>query len=612
MRQPSSQPRFTEPGSINIPVGRIPRADLIKPENPSHIAQEVVEKLNQALHVQDIRNISAWFYEDGYWRDHLALSWDLRTLKGPNAIRAMLEKGCQLTEMKLDISSEFRAPRLEIRGDLTTVQFFFTFTTKVGTGRGIARLVPVNSEWKIWTMYTSLQELNGHEEPAGARRTVGPEQLTPGKNWQELRREEVAFENRDPIVLIIGAGQAGLTLSARLKMLKLSSLCIDTNTTVGDNWRARYHNLVLHDSVWYDHLPYVPFPDSWPIFTAKDKLADFFEAYAKILELNIWMQTQVKQSTWDASKKQWTVTLETIAADGSRTIRVVRPFHVVQATGHSGQKQMPNVPGMDRYEGELLHSSDFKGAQKGNEGKKAVVIGACNSAHDICHDLWNKGYDVTMIQRSSTLVVTPRTIGQTLLGGLYVEGGPPVEDADLMTWSVPSELSKAFGKMASRVSKKLDAPILEGLAKAGFRLNSGPDDAGFFMDYLQRGGGYYIDVGTSQLIVDGRIKVISGRGVRDILPRAIRLLDGTEVPADMIVFATGYQNMRSQTRQIFGEGLADQVDDVWGFDSEGEVRSMWRRTKHPGFWYMGGNLALCRYFSRMLALQIKAVQEGLI
>ncbi|MCJ1228591.1 hypothetical protein MMC12_005252 [Toensbergia leucococca] len=178
-----------------------------------------------------------------------------------------------------------------------------------------------------------------------------------------------------------------------------------------------------------------------------------------------------------------------------------------------------------------------------------------------------------------------------------------------------------------------DKDLLTGLEKAGFKLDHGPDDAGispspiidyvaniftertqigFFMKYFQRGGGYYIDVGASQLIIDGKIKIKQGQEISEVKPRSLLFADGTELPADEVVFATGYQNMRGTASKIFGNELGDRVKDVWGFDDEGELRTMWRRTGHPGFWFFGGNLALCRYFSRMLALQIKALEEGVM
>jgi cation diffusion facilitator CzcD-associated flavoprotein CzcO len=396
-------------------------------------------------------------------------------------------------------------------------------------------------------------------------------------------------------------------------MLGINALIIDRNERIGDNWRQRYHQLVLHDPVWYDHMPYLNFPSSWPIFTPKDKLAEFFESYAKLLELNVWTSTNIKSSSWDPSKSRWTVVLERRKADGIIETRTLHPKHIIQATGHSGEKNFPShTPGISDFKGDLLcHSSEFPGAKMNGKGKKAIVVGCCNSGHDIAQDYFEKGYDVTMVQRSSTCVISSKAILAIGLAGLYDEQGPPVEDADVTFWSIPSAVLKGIQRDVTAIQNKHDAELLAGLEKAGFKLDKGPDGSGLFMKYFQRGGGYYIDVGASQLIVDGKIKIKQGQEIAEILPHSIRFEDGSELPADEIIFATGYKNMRSQARKIFGDELADQVKDVWGFDEEGELRTIWKKTGHPGFWFHGGNLALCRYWSRMLALQIKALEEGI-
>lgn len=395
-------------------------------------------------------------------------------------------------------------------------------------------------------------------------------------------------------------------------MLGIGTLMIDQNDRVGDNWRKRYHQLVLHDPVWFDHLPYVPFPSNWPIFTPKDKLAEFFECYVKLLELNVWTRTTLTGSSWSDASKQWTVQLQRQKEDGSTETVTLRPRHIIQATGHSGKKNMPEFKGASSFQGtRLCHSSDFRGADPDSRGKKAVVVGSCNSGHDIAQDYYEKGYEVTMVQRSSTCVVSSSAITEIALKGLYEESGPPTEDADLWLWSIPPELFKAQQLKVTGVQNQHDRATLEGLERAGFQVDRGPDDAGLFLKYFQRGGGYYIDVGASQLIADGKIAVKHGQEITEIRPHGIRFADGTELEADEIVLATGYQNMRTQARLLFGDELADRVGDVWGFDREGEFRTIWRRSGHPGFWFMGGNLALCRYYSRLLALQIKATELGL-
>ncbi|KAL5117909.1 hypothetical protein ACEQ8H_004228 [Pleosporales sp. CAS-2024a] len=604
-----------ELGSVNLQVGEYPETSKSASVDANNVANDLVSKLNDALAKKDGDGASTLFLADkSYWRDHLALTWDFRTVKGSQRIRELLLQGAKI-QLQVDQSSAFRAPKfgpIDAWGDVHGIQFFITFETELGRGDGVVNLAEENGEWKFFTVYTSLQELKGHEEPTKHRRTKGVKHGgdPARKNWKE--RREAEKENIEPRVLIIGAGQGGLTVAARLKMLHVPTLMIDSNERIGDNWRKRYHQLVLHDPVWYDHMPYIPFPQHWPIFTPKDKLAEFFEAYVNLLELNAWTSTDIKSATWDESKKQWTVEVERRKADGSVEKRTLHPRHVVQATGHSGKKNMPEIKGMDSFQGtRLCHSSEHPGANPFSKNKKAIVVGCCNSGHDIAQDFFEKGYDVTIVQRSTTCVVSSEAICEIGLKGLYDEDAPPVEDADLFLWSIPSELFKAQQIKVTRKQAEHDKKLHQGLAAAGFQLDSGPMDAGLAIKYFQRGGGYYIDVGASQLIIDGKIKVKQGQELKQVLPDGLEFQDGSKLEADEIVFATGYQNMRTQARLLFGDEVADGVSDVWGFNEEGEFRTMWQRSGHGGLWFMGGNLAASRFYSRKLALQIKAVEEGL-
>ncbi|KAK9472389.1 uncharacterized protein V1510DRAFT_417353 [Dipodascopsis tothii] len=389
-------------------------------------------------------------------------------------------------------------------------------------------------------------------------------------------------------------------------MVGVDALIVDKNERVGDNWRKRYKFLVLHDPVWYDHLPYMPFPSSWPVFTPKDKLADYFEHYARSLELNVWLQTTVSSAEYDRATRTWTVKLK--RADG--TERVLHPHHVIQATGHSGEPNIPTFEGQENFKGKLVHSSqhttgaDFR-------GQKAVVVGCCNSGHDIAHDFFEQGADVTIYQRSSTYIMSSENGLGTLFKNLYEEGGPTVEQADAIFYSNPIEVHQILGKDITRQIANLDKDILEGLQKAGMKLDWGYDGSGFLLKYYRRGGGYYLDVGCSKLIADGSVKIKQGSTIKRLTETGIEFADGTTLDADIIVLATGYSNMRETGRKIFGSKVADQCNDVWGLDEENELRTMWRNSGHPGYWFHGGNLAHCRYFSKRLALQILAEEVGL-
>ncbi|KAK4675061.1 hypothetical protein QC764_501680 [Podospora pseudoanserina] len=607
------------PGSVNLPPYPWPATAKDTSVDPVSIAESVTSKLNGSLSSGDFASISELFIDNGFWRDHLALSWTPRTIKTSAAIADYLSSSpTKLSSVQVDLTSEFRKPQIAsfapgASPDVKGIAFYINWGTSLGTGRGVARLVQEDGEWKIWTMFTCLVELKGWEEKVGARRELGVEhgKQEGRKNWRERREGEQ--EKGEGEVLVIGAGQSGLTIAARLKMLGVKTVVIDTNEKVGDNWRKRYHQLVLHDPVWYDHMPYLPFPEHWPVFTPKDKLAEWFEFYAKALELNIWTSTSLTSSKWDEGTQTWEVKVN----KGGREERVLRPKHIVLCTGHSGKKFMPDIKGLSEgvFKGLAVHSADFAGAKQQQEGterkRKAVVVGACNSAHDICQDYYEKGYDVTMVQRSSTCVVSNKAALKVLLAVLYEEGGPPVEDSDIWLHGWPSEVMKSIQIDLARIQREMDKDLLEGLEKAGFRTDKGVDEGGLFMKYLQRGGGYYIDVGMSQLIIDRKVKVKQGEEIEELVENGLRFKDGEVLEADEIVFATGFMNMRTQARHILGDEVADRVDDVWGWDEEGEMRGIWKGSGHPGFWFHGGNLALTRYFSRVAALQIKARLEGL-
>ncbi|KAI1113400.1 hypothetical protein F5Y14DRAFT_214034 [Nemania sp. NC0429] len=616
--QVSSKERVV-PGSINIPIATWPATATIDEAatDAAKISSEIIDSLNRSLEKEDWEAIAELFVDNGYWRDQLGLTWDFRTAKGKERIINLLREGHHLLSVHIDQTRPDTGPQivsLRYDGSVRGIQFFTSVTTRFGSGEGVVRLVQESGKWKIWTLFTSMTNLKDHEEAAGQNRPNGVVHGARAgrKNWLDRRRDESNFENSEPQVLIVGSGQAGLSVHARLKMLNVPTLTIDRTDEIGDAWRNRYHQLVIHDPVWYDHLPYIKFPDFWPVFTPKDKMADFLKAYADMLELHVWTKTELESSAWDDEKKQWTVVLKRKHSDGSTETRTFHPKHIIQATGHSGKKNEPKFKGMESFKGDVLcHSSDFRGARQSAEGRKAVIIGSCNSALDIAQDYYENGYDVTIIQRSSTTVMSSKSVLQLVFGSSYYEGGPPVEQADLASYSVPQEVSKANHADVNTLQQAFDREILEGLNKAGFKTDRGPMDCGLIFKYLQRGGGYYIDVGTSQLIIDGKVKVKHGHGIDEILPNGLRLDDGTELPADEIICATGYQNMVTATEAIFGADVASKVGDVWGFNDEGETRIMWRRSGHPGLWLHGGNLAMCRYYSRLVALQIKAQIEGL-
>jgi putative flavoprotein involved in K+ transport len=550
-----------------------------------------LDEFAEALDRDDPEGAAALFAETSYWRDLVAFTWNIVTFEGRAAVADMLKARL----------ADVRPHSFVVDGS----DGWFSFETEVGRGRGHLRL----KEGKAWTFFTALTELKGFEERTGLTREMGTEHgaVRNRVTWTDQRKADAELGlSHQPFVLIVGGGQGGMGLGARLKRLGVPTLIVDRHPRPGDAWRKRYKSLCLHDPVWYDHLPYLPFPPTWPVFTPKDKLGDWFESYAAAMELDVWTQTELLGASYDEAAGVWDVRLR--RPDGEE--RLLRPAHLVLATGASGEPRVPEIPGLEDFRGTVSHSSAHPGGA-GFAGRRAVVVGACNSGHDIAQDLHENGAEVTMVQRSSTYVLSSEHGIPISFAGLYEEGGPPTEDADLLFAAFPFALLAELNKPSTQAIADLDRDLLDGLERAGFALDFGDDGSGLLMKYLRRGGGYYIDVGCSRLIADGQVKVKQGVAIERFTETGLAFADGRTRDADVVVLATGYEDMRETARRLLGDEVADRCTPVWGLDEEGELRTIWRDSGHPGLWFMGGNLHLCRFFSRYLALRLKALEIGL-
>ncbi|QRY62160.1 NAD(P)/FAD-dependent oxidoreductase [Gordonia sp. PDNC005] len=573
-------------------------------------------KFNNALAANDPQAVASLFVADSYWRDLVAFTWNLKTVEGPDRIVEML------TERLAETAPRGFAPSEAPSESDGVVEAFIEFETATGRGDGHLRIkADDDGEDRAWTLLTTLQELKGHEERNGFSRPMGavhgndPDR----RSWAEKREDEEAELGTavQPYVLVIGGGQGGIALGARLRQLGVPSVVVDKYDRPGDQWRSRYKTLCLHDPVWYDHLPYLPFPDNWPVFAPKDKIGDWLEFYTKVMEVPYWSKTECTSASYDEEAGRWTVEL---VRDGEKM--TLHPTQLVLATGMSGKANVPTFPGAEIFAGDQHHSSRHPGPDA-YAGKKVVVIGANNSAHDICKALVENGIDTTMVQRSSTHIVKSDSLMEIGLGALYseqaVKGGMTTKKADMTFASLPYKIMHQFQIPLYDQIRERDKDFYARLEAAGFDLDFGDDDSGLFMKYLRRGSGYYIDVGACERVADGTIKLAHG-GVDHLTENSVVLSDGTELPADVVVYATGYGSMNGWAADLMGQEVADRVGKVWGLGSdttkdpgpwEGEQRNMWKPTQQPGLWFHGGNLHQSRHYSLYLALQLKARFEGL-
>ena len=573
-------------------------------------ASEWLGRFSEALASGEAERVTGLFGDECYWRDLTSMTWNLHTAEGREQIGDMLagvEPGAWPTD--IEPTSESEADGVH--------EAWFTFGNATFTGKGLVRV----RDGRAWTLLTSAQALKDHPEPSGARRPRGAEHgvNVSTDNWLDKRQQQVESYGVDaePYVLVVGGGQGGIGLAARLKRLGVPTLVIDKYPRPGDQWRSRYHSLCLHDPVWYDHMPYLPFPDHWPVFTPKDKMGDWLESYTKVMELDYWSSTEATSASFDPEAGAWTVH---VTREGREV--VLHPAQLVLATGMSGIPNVPTLPGQDVFSGDQHHSSKHPGGAR-YAGKKVVVIGSNNSAHDICADLWQNGAEPIMLQRSSTHIVRSESLMDKVLGPLYSEeavaAGIDHDTADLVFASIPYKILADFQRPAFDAIREQDKDFYDSLEAAGFDLDFGDDDSGLFLKYLRRGSGYYIDIGASELIAKGAIRLVRGQ-VDHLAEHSVVLTDGTEIEADAVVYATGYGSMNGWAARLISQDVADAVGKCWGLGSdttkdpgpwEGELRNMWKPTRQDNLWFHGGNLHQSRHYSRYLALQLKARLEGI-
>ncbi|TNC12720.1 NAD(P)/FAD-dependent oxidoreductase [Methylobacterium terricola] len=573
-------------------------------------AETWLHGFEDALRSGDATRISRLFHAECHWRDVLAFTWHFSSAQGRDAIaKALVAEQDRVDARAFHVPNARLQPRTVTRLGVDSVEAIFAFETTFGTGAGLLRLSTSrdDGETRAWLLSTTLESLRGHEERVGANRPSGAaySRNFGGDNWADMRRRAIAYEDRNPTVLVIGGAQAGLSIAARLNQLGVDTLVVERWNRIGDSWRRRYHSLALHNSTHINHLPYMDFPPTWPLYIPKDMLANWFEFYADAMEINCWVGTEFVGGSWDEDEGRWTARLR--RADGSE--RVVRPRHLVFANGVSSFPMVPNLPGLGEFAGEIMHAEEFNTGAAWT-GKRALVLGTGSSGNDIALDLHSNGVRTALIQRGSTTVVSIDPSAR-LNESVWDEGGA-LDDSDLIVASAPPALVIAGYKAVTKRMAKLDENLIAGLKAIGFKHDFGDDETGHQMKYFRRGGGYNLDAGSSALLIKGELGLLQYDRIERFVAKGVRLKDGTTVSADLIVLATGYYPQEELVRRTLGEEMAQRIGPVWGIDKDGELGNMYKRTPQPGVWFIAGGLPQCRINSKYLALQIKAMEIGIL
>lgn len=398
---------------------------------------------------------------------------------------------------------------------------------------------------------------------------------------------------------------SGLAMAARLKALGMENLIIERSDEVGDIWKKRYEYLSLHFPHWPDALPYFKYPQHWPTYTPAQKQGLYMKWYASALELNVWTKSEVVKADQD-SEGRWTVIIN--KAGETRTLH---PKQLIMATSLCGVPSTPAVPGMADFRGVIRHSSAHK-TSRDFIGKKVCVVGTSSSGFDTAYECARLGIDVTLLQRSPTYVMSLTHSVPRMLGGYAPDQNGKLPDTDVqdrLNFSMPVGPGEELAKRTAKDLEDLDSPMLEALNARGLRTWRGQRDTGNSTLGQTRNGGFYFDAGACDEIINGNIKVEPGF-IEKFTEDKVILNGNREKEFDLVIFATGFSNTIDSIRATLGEKIASQCGPIWGIDEEGEYKTAYRETGVPNMWIMVGFLPMTRYASKLLALRLKALKEG--
>lgn len=550
--------------------------------------------------------LESLFVEDSHWRDLFVFTWSISPSRTREGIAArLLQEQPRVKASGFKLSDSHVGPRRVRRTGEQVIEAIYQFETAVGRCLGILRF-PVGQPDKVWTMSTALRELKGFEEAVGDRRPSGNEErIFGGESWSQRRARVQAFEDREPAVLVVGGGHNGLCIAAKLRLLGVDTLVVERLARVGDVWRNRYDALAFHNEIPLNHLPYMPFPTTWPTYLPKDMLGEWIEAYAMAMECNVWTSTSFVKGDWDEARGVWNARVR--RGDGSE--RLLHPRHVVFANGVVGEPLIPDVPGLSDFKGKVVHSHDYRSG-KGWAGKTALVLGVGNTAHDIAQDLHGHGAKVKMIQRGSVTVFSVKSASMN--HALYYKEGLPTDTCDLIATSITYPIALRGYQLNTRQMLENDKELLAGLHARGFKTDIGEHDGGHQMKVRAKHGGYYLNVGCSDLIVNGEIGLLQYEDIDRFTAAGVLMKDGRTEQTDLLVTATGYREPHAVIRELLGETIAGKIGPIWGLGPDGELRNMYKPTPQQGLWFSGGGFAQGRVWSHYIALQIKAQEAGLV
>ncbi|KAK6428070.1 hypothetical protein LTR95_015792, partial [Oleoguttula sp. CCFEE 5521] len=527
------------------------------------------------------------------WRDLFAFTDTYRTIVGKHEVLSTFPARRKETQCGVFERTKTAPRRVSVgqQSSWVDVDASFEFLKDGLPARGRATLSVTRNagdELCVWLMRTWLH----HFEDYGS-----PEIPRSGEQTCDAVPKADMYD-----VLIVGGGQAGLSVAGRLQALGIRYVLLEKHKTLGDVWRTRYASLKWHTPKEYGNLPFGRmFADDIPELVPAKAIGNAHEAWAKKYRINSLTDCTVEQARYNGDR--WQVRTRYVGMQ-----RTFEATNLVIAIGPGSTH--PHRPGWATIEavsasgfrGKVVHAKEYDSCQEwlGKDARGACV-GTANTGHDIVEDMVNAGMQTTMLQRGSTFVLP----GEWLLAaeGAHYNARTSNDIADQEQFTMPYKLVREILNTNIHAGIRANPDRFNRLERAGFKLDRFGD---LYTNIFTRFGGHYIDTGTSARIANRDIRMET-TPARRLVADGIELEDDRVLPCDLVVLATGYDHdFRKDAESILGPEIADRMDDYHGMDPEGEIRGCAKFAGVPHLWYHGGDVRSSRFMSRFLALQIQS------
>ncbi len=304
-------------------------------------------------------------------------------------------------------------------------------------------------------------------------------------------------------VLVIGAGPAGLATAAVLKRRGIHATVLEKSDNVAASWRKHYDRLHLHTVRWLSHLPGYRFSREHGRWVSRDGVIRYLEGYVRHHGLDV--RTGVEVMGLERDGDDWL--LDT--SEGRSRAR-----HVVVATGYNHTPVLPDWPGRDGFEGDLIHGQDYRNPEP-YEGRDVLVVGSGNTGAEIAVDLVEGG-----AARVRIAVRTPPAVM------LREANGMPSQVTGVMLRHVPLPIADALGRASARM-------IVGDLSEYGLPPNPRPITRAVKEDVVP-----ILDVGLVKLVKQRKVEVVAG--VERFEGRDVVLMDGSGIQPDAVIACAGY------------------------------------------------------------------------